>query len=74
MRGSRPNSSHAFGCQRPRTERVAKDSPGEGQKTGAQMQTEVDGSGYRIAYITRLSSENDKQKSKQNFGLVIDQD
>ncbi len=46
------------------TERVARDGPGD--RRGAQMQAEVGGSGYRIAYITRLSSENEKQN--QNCG------
>lgn len=35
------------------------------------METEVDGSGYQIAYITRLSSENEKKEKK--FRLVTDQ-
>ncbi len=46
------------------TERVSRDGPGD--RRGAQMQAEVGGSGYRIAYITRLSSENEKQN--QNCG------
>ncbi len=45
------------------TERVSRDGPGD--RRGAQMQAEVGGSGYRIAYI-RLSSENEKQN--QNCG------
>lgn len=55
------------------TECVARDGPGE--RRGARMQTEVDGSGYRIAYITRLSSENEKTTTtkKKKFRLVTDQ-